>query len=165
MRVYVKDPLTNFQLTEFSELKEESKNWVSFKSLKDVPVEETYKYPDEKHVSELLSVEELLTELNKWAKGENSLLAPTNEGAIEFVCFVNEYYYQSIMPAETDADSRNMPRQWDITVCGCFRAYRLFPIGCLQRFLCAPRHTCHLDRIGFSCARPLSDELTGILYV
>ena len=97
LRVYVKDPLTNFQLTEFSELKEESKNWVSFKSLKDVPVEETYKYPDEKHVSELLSVEELLTELNKWAKGENSLLAPTNEGAIEFVCFVNEYYYQSIM--------------------------------------------------------------------
>lgn len=81
LRVYVKDPLTNFQLTEFSELKEESKNWVSFKSLKDVPVEETYKYPDEKHVSELLSVEELLTELNKWAKGENSLLAPTNEGA------------------------------------------------------------------------------------
>lgn len=97
LRVYVKDPLTNFQLTEFSELKEESKNWVSFKPLKDVPVEETYKYPDEKHVSELLSVEELLTELNKWAKGENSLLAPTNEGAIEFVCFVNEYYYQSIM--------------------------------------------------------------------
>ena len=97
LRVYVKDPLTNFQLTEFSELKEASKNWVSFKSLKDVPVEETYKYPDEKHVSELLSVEELLTELNKWAKGENSLLAPTNEGAIEFVCFVNEYYYQSIM--------------------------------------------------------------------
>ena len=97
LRVYVKDPLTNFQLTEFSELKEESKNWVSFKSLKDVPVEETYKYPDEKHVSELLSVEELLTELNKWAKGENSLLAPTNEGAIEFVCFVNEYCYQSIM--------------------------------------------------------------------
>ena len=97
LRVYVKDPLANFQLTEFSELKEESKNWVSFKSLKDVPVEETYKYPDEKHVSELLSVEELLTELNKWAKGENSLLAPTNEGAIEFVCFVNEYYYQSIM--------------------------------------------------------------------
>ena len=97
LRVYVKDPLTNFQLTEFSELKEESKNWVSFKSLKDVPVEETYKYPDEKHVSELLSVEELLTELNKWAKGENSLLAPINEGAIEFVCFVNEYYYQSIM--------------------------------------------------------------------
>ena len=97
LRVYVKDPLTNFQLTDFSELKEESKNWVSFKSLKDVPVEETYKYPDEKHVSELLSVEELLTELNKWAKGENSLLAPTNEGAIEFVCFVNEYYYQSIM--------------------------------------------------------------------
>ena len=97
LRVYVKDPLTNFQLTEFSELKGESKNWVSFKSLKDVPVEETYKYPDEKHVSELLSVEELLTELNKWAKGENSLLAPTNEGAIEFVCFVNEYYYQSIM--------------------------------------------------------------------
>ena len=97
LRVYVKDPLTNFQLTEFSELKEESKNGVSFKSLKDVPVEETYKYPDEKHVSELLSVEELLTELNKWAKGENSLLAPTNEGAIEFVCFVNEYYYQSIM--------------------------------------------------------------------
>ena len=97
LRVYVKDPLTNFQLTEFSELKEESKNWVSFKSLKDVPVEETYKYPDEKHVSELLSVEELLTELNKWAKGENSLLAPTNEVAIEFVCFVNEYYYQSIM--------------------------------------------------------------------
>ena len=97
LRVYVKDPLTNIQLTEFSELKEESKNWVSFKSLKDVPVEETYKYPDEKHVSELLSVEELLTELNKWAKGENSLLAPTNEGAIEFVCFVNEYYYQSIM--------------------------------------------------------------------
>ena len=97
LRVYVKDPLTNFQLTEFSELKEESKNWVSFKSLKDVPVEETYKYPDEKHVSELLSVEELLTELNKWAKGENSLLAPTNEGAIEVVCFVNEYYYQSIM--------------------------------------------------------------------
>jgi len=97
LRVYVKDPLTNFQLTEFSELKEESKNWVSFKSLKDVPVEETYKYPDEKHVSELLSVEELLTELNKWAKGENSLLAPTIEGAIEFVCFVNEYYYQSIM--------------------------------------------------------------------
>lgn len=97
LRVYVKDPLTNFQLTEFSELKEEPKNWVSFKSLKDVPVEETYKYPDEKHVSELLSVEELLTELNKWAKGENSLLAPTNEGAIEFVCFVNEYYYQSIM--------------------------------------------------------------------
>ena len=97
LRVYVKDPLTNFQLTEFSELKEESKNWVSFKSLKDVPVEETYKYPDEKHVSELLSVEELLTELNKWAKGENSLLAPTNAGAIEFVCFVNEYYYQSIM--------------------------------------------------------------------
>lgn len=97
LRVYVKDPLTNFQLTEFSELKEESKNWVSFKSLKDMPVEETYKYPDEKHVSELLSVEELLTELNKWAKGENSLLAPTNEGAIEFVCFVNEYYYQSIM--------------------------------------------------------------------
>ena len=97
LRVYVKDPLTNFQLTEFSELKEESKNWVSFKSLKDVPVEEAYKYPDEKHVSELLSVEELLTELNKWAKGENSLLAPTNEGAIEFVCFVNEYYYQSIM--------------------------------------------------------------------
>lgn len=97
LRVYVKDPLTNYQLTEFSELKEESKNWVSFKSLKDVPVEETYKYPDEKHVSELLSVEELLTELNKWAKGENSLLAPTNEGAIEFVCFVNEYYYQSIM--------------------------------------------------------------------
>lgn len=97
LRVYVKDPLTNFQLTEFSELKEESKNWVSFKSLKDVPVEETYKYPDEKHVSELLSVEELLTELNKWAKGEDSLLAPTNEGAIEFVCFVNEYYYQSIM--------------------------------------------------------------------
>ena len=97
LRVYVKDPLTNFQLTEFSELKEESKNWVSFKSLKDVPVEETYKYPDEKHVSELLSIEELLTELNKWAKGENSLLAPTNEGAIEFVCFVNEYYYQSIM--------------------------------------------------------------------
>lgn len=97
LRVYVKDPLTNFQLTEFSELKEESKNWVSFKSLKDVPVERTYKYPDEKHVSELLSVEELLTELNKWAKGENSLLAPTNEGAIEFVCFVNEYYYQSIM--------------------------------------------------------------------
>lgn len=97
LRVYVKDPLTNFQLTEFSELKEESKNWVSFKSLKDVPVEETYKYPDEKHVSELLSVEELLTELNKWAKGENSLLAPTNEGAIKFVCFVNEYYYQSIM--------------------------------------------------------------------
>lgn len=97
LRVYVKDPLTNFQLTEFSELKEESKNWVSFKSLKDVPVEENYKYPDEKHVSELLSVEELLTELNKWAKGENSLLAPTNEGAIEFVCFVNEYYYQSIM--------------------------------------------------------------------
>ena len=97
LRVYVKDPLTNFELTEFSELKEESKNWVSFKSLKDVPVEETYKYPDEKHVSELLSVEELLTELNKWAKGENSLLAPTNEGAIEFVCFVNEYYYQSIM--------------------------------------------------------------------
>lgn len=97
LRVYVKDPLTNFQLTEFSELKEESKNWVSFKSLKDVPVEETYKYPDEKHVSELLSVEELLTELNKWAKGENSLLAPTNEEAIEFVCFVNEYYYQSIM--------------------------------------------------------------------
>ena len=97
LRVYVKGPLTNFQLTEFSELKEESKNWVSFKSLKDVPVEETYKYPDEKHVSELLSVEELLTELNKWAKGENSLLAPTNEGAIEFVCFVNEYYYQSIM--------------------------------------------------------------------
>ena len=97
LRVYVKDPLTNFQLTEFSELKEESKNWVSFKSLKDVPVEETYKYPDEKHVSELLSVEELLTELNKWAKGENSILAPTNEGAIEFVCFVNEYYYQSIM--------------------------------------------------------------------
>lgn len=97
LRVYVKDPLTNFQLTEFSELKEVSKNWVSFKSLKDVPVEETYKYPDEKHVSELLSVEELLTELNKWAKGENSLLAPTNEGAIEFVCFVNEYYYQSIM--------------------------------------------------------------------
>ena len=97
LRVYVKDPLTNFQLTEFSELKEESKNWVSFKSLKDVPVEETYKYPDEKHVSELLSVEELLTELNKWAKGENSLLAATNEGAIEFVCFVNEYYYQSIM--------------------------------------------------------------------
>ena len=97
LRVYVKDPLTNFQLTEFSELKEESKNWVSFKSLKDVPVEETYKYPDEKHVSELLSVEELLTELNKRAKGENSLLAPTNEGAIEFVCFVNEYYYQSIM--------------------------------------------------------------------
>ena len=97
LRVYVKDPLTNFQLTEFSELKEESKNWVSFKSLKDVPVEETYKYPDEKHVSELLSVEELLTELNKWAKGENSLLAPTNEGAIEFVCFVNEYYYQSRM--------------------------------------------------------------------
>ena len=41
-----------------------------------MPVEETYKYPDEKHVSELLSVEELLTELNKWAKGENSLLAP-----------------------------------------------------------------------------------------
>ena len=35
--------------------------------------------------------------MNKWAKGENSLLAPTNEGAIEFVCFVNEYYYQSIM--------------------------------------------------------------------
>ena len=100
LRVYVKDPLTNFQLTEFSELKEESKNWVSFKSLKDVPVEETYKYPDEKHVSELLSVEELLTELNKWAKGENSLLAPTNEGAIEFVCFVNEYYYQSIMCPE-----------------------------------------------------------------
>ena len=97
LRVYVKDPLTNFQLTEFSELKEESHNWVSFKSLKDVRVEETYKYPDEKHVSELLSVEELLTELNKWAKGENSLLAPTNEGAIEFVCFVNEYYYQSIM--------------------------------------------------------------------
>ena len=97
LRVYVKDPLTNFQLTEFSELKEESKNWVSFKSLKDVPVEETYKYPDEKHVSELLSVEELLTELNKWAKGENSLLAPTNEGAIEFVCCVNEYYYPSIM--------------------------------------------------------------------
>ena len=97
LRVYVKDPLTNFQLTEFSELKEESKNWVSFKSLKDVPVDKTYKYPDEKHVSELLSVEELLTELNKWAKGENSLLAPTNEGAIEFVCFVNEYYYQSIM--------------------------------------------------------------------
>ena len=97
LRVYVKDPLTNFQLTEFSELKEESKNWVSFKSLKDVPVEETYKYPDEKHVSELLSVEELLTELNKWAKGENSLLAPTNEGAIEFVCFVNEHYYQRIM--------------------------------------------------------------------
>ena len=97
LRVYVKDPLTNFQLTEFSELKKESKNWVSFKSLKDVPVEETYKYPAEKHVSELLSVEELLTELNKWAKEENSLLAPTNEGAIEFVCFVNEYYYQSIM--------------------------------------------------------------------
>ena len=68
-------------------------------------------------------------------------------------------------PAETDTDGRNMPRQWDITVCRCLRAYRLFPVGCLQRFLRTPRHTCHLDRIGFSCARPLSDELTGILYL
>lgn len=96
LKAYVKDPLTNFQLTEFSKLKEESKNWVSFKSLKGVSAEETYKYPDKEHVSELLSVENLLTELNKWAKGENSLLAPSNEESIEFVCFVNEYYYQSI---------------------------------------------------------------------
>ena len=29
-------------------------------------------------------------------KGENSALSPTNEDFIEFVCFVNEYYYQSI---------------------------------------------------------------------
>ena len=72
---------------------------------------------------------------------------------------------RSSAPAETDTDGRNMPRQWDITVCGCLRAYRLFPVGCLQRFLCTPRHTCHLDRIGFSCARPLSDKLTGILYL
>ena len=94
LRVYVKDPLTNFQLTEFSELKEESKNWVSFKSLKDVPAKEYYKYPA--NGEGVLGVEELLRELNKWAKGENSALSPTNEDFIEFVCFVNEYYYQSI---------------------------------------------------------------------
>ena len=38
---------------------------------------------------------------------------------------------RSPAPAETDTDGRNMPRQWDITVCGCLRAYRLFPVGCL----------------------------------
>lgn len=95
LRVYVKDPLTNFQLTEFSQLKEESKNWVSFKSLKDVPADETFKYPGDGKPG-LLTSEQLLDALNKWIKGENSLLASTSEESIEFVCFVNEYYYQTI---------------------------------------------------------------------
>ena len=95
LRVYVKDPLTNFQLTEFSQLKEESKNWVSFKSLKDVPADETFKYPGDGNEN-LLTTEKLLDALNKWIKGENSLLTSTSEESIEFVCFVNEYYYQSI---------------------------------------------------------------------
>ncbi len=95
LKAYVKDPLTDFQLTEFKDLKnEESKNWVSFKSLKDVPAKEYYKYPA--NGEGVLGVEELLRELNKWAKGENSALSPTNEDFIGFVCFVNEYYYQSI---------------------------------------------------------------------
>lgn len=95
LRVYVKDPLTNFQLTEFSQLEKESKNWVSFKSLKDVPADETFKYPGDGNEN-LLTTEKLLDALNKWIKGENSLLTSTSEESIEFVCFVNEYYYQTI---------------------------------------------------------------------
>ena len=60
-----------------------------------------------------------------------------SEMLTQLLATYTDYHYKFLIfmrapaPAETDTDGRNMPRQLDFTVCGCLRAYRLFPVGCL----------------------------------
>ena len=41
------------------------------------------------------------------------------------------YYERAIVMNPLEENFVLVSYQWDITVCGCFRAYRLFPVGCL----------------------------------